>query len=91
MKNSTVAATCTTDILANIFDDAWELQKFPIPKLTPGFKLEPPFSREFPAFLGRASPLPEESFSCVFYICHSANVPGVQPCPSAPILPRFRE
>ncbi|MDR2677328.1 MAG: hypothetical protein LBB26_02045 [Puniceicoccales bacterium] len=47
-------ATATTDI----FNDDCKLQTLPVSELTPGFKLEPPFSWEFPAFLGRASPLP---------------------------------
>ncbi|MDR2677544.1 MAG: hypothetical protein LBB26_03205 [Puniceicoccales bacterium] len=51
MKNTTAAT-------ADIFNDDWDQQMFPTPELTLGFKLEPPFLWEFPAFLGRASPLP---------------------------------
>ncbi|MDR2677751.1 MAG: hypothetical protein LBB26_04320 [Puniceicoccales bacterium] len=44
--------------MIDIFDGAWGLPVFLIHKLTPGYKLEPSFLREFPAILGRASPLP---------------------------------
>ncbi|MDR2677357.1 MAG: hypothetical protein LBB26_02205 [Puniceicoccales bacterium] len=54
MKNTTIVAAHP----ANIFDDDCELQIFPTPGLTPGSKLKLSFSREFPASLGRASPLP---------------------------------
>ncbi|MDR2677348.1 MAG: hypothetical protein LBB26_02155 [Puniceicoccales bacterium] len=54
MKSTTVTATFTADI----FDGDWKLQMLLIPRLTPSFKLELSFSREFPASLGRASPLP---------------------------------
>ncbi|MDR2677521.1 MAG: hypothetical protein LBB26_03070 [Puniceicoccales bacterium] len=49
--------TDTTAHASNIFDGDWELQMLPIPGLTPGFTLELLFLWEFPASLGRASPL----------------------------------
>ncbi|MDR2677218.1 MAG: hypothetical protein LBB26_01475 [Puniceicoccales bacterium] len=54
MESTTITAARERDI----FDDDRELQLFPNLGLTPGSKLEPPFLWEFPAFLGRASPLP---------------------------------
>ncbi|MDR2677144.1 MAG: hypothetical protein LBB26_01075 [Puniceicoccales bacterium] len=36
----------------------WKLPAFSVPELTPGSQLGFPFLWEFPAFLGRASPLP---------------------------------
>ncbi|MDR2677498.1 MAG: hypothetical protein LBB26_02955 [Puniceicoccales bacterium] len=50
MKNTTAFTT-------NTFDGDWELQMSPVLELPPGLKPEPPFLREFPAFLGRASSL----------------------------------
>ncbi|MDR2677076.1 MAG: hypothetical protein LBB26_00720 [Puniceicoccales bacterium] len=52
MKNVTATSPTGTS------DCAQELQMFLLPELTPGFKLKPSFSREFPLSLGRASPLP---------------------------------
>ncbi|MDR2676982.1 MAG: hypothetical protein LBB26_00195 [Puniceicoccales bacterium] len=60
MKNATTTPASATDI----FNGDWELQIFPAPRLTPGFKLEPSFLREFSAFLGRASPLPAAQAIC---------------------------
>ncbi|MDR2677153.1 MAG: hypothetical protein LBB26_01120 [Puniceicoccales bacterium] len=54
MKNTTDTAISTTDI----FDDDCELQIFQTPGLTPGLRLEPSFSREFPTPLRQASPPP---------------------------------
>ncbi|MDR2677002.1 MAG: hypothetical protein LBB26_00320 [Puniceicoccales bacterium] len=54
MKNTTVIAASTADIS----DDDLELQTFSTPGLTPGFKREPSFLWEFPAFSRWASPLP---------------------------------
>ncbi|MDR2677052.1 MAG: hypothetical protein LBB26_00595 [Puniceicoccales bacterium] len=51
MKSTAIRAT-------DIFDGDRGLQMFPGPRLIPGLKLEPPSLWEFPAFLGRASPLP---------------------------------
>ncbi|MDR2677776.1 MAG: hypothetical protein LBB26_04445 [Puniceicoccales bacterium] len=48
----------TTAPMTDVFYGDWKLQTFPVHGLTPGFKLEPPFLRGFPTFLGRASPLP---------------------------------
>ncbi|MDR2676978.1 MAG: hypothetical protein LBB26_00175 [Puniceicoccales bacterium] len=42
---------------ADIFSGGWKLLMFPALGLAPGFKLEPSFSRKFPTFLKRASPL----------------------------------
>ncbi|MDR2677701.1 MAG: hypothetical protein LBB26_04045 [Puniceicoccales bacterium] len=53
MKSNTVTAAA-----ADIFDHNRGLQMSPIQGLTPGLKLEPSFSRKFPTFLERASPLP---------------------------------
>ncbi|MDR2677693.1 MAG: hypothetical protein LBB26_04000 [Puniceicoccales bacterium] len=52
------STTDTTANTANIFNGGLELQAFPALGLTPDFKLGPSFLREFPASLGRASPLP---------------------------------
>ncbi|MDR2677458.1 MAG: hypothetical protein LBB26_02755 [Puniceicoccales bacterium] len=52
----------TTDTAAfalNIFDGDWELQAFPVLGLPPGLKQETSFLGKFPAFLERASPLPD--------------------------------
>ncbi|MDR2677759.1 MAG: hypothetical protein LBB26_04360 [Puniceicoccales bacterium] len=47
-----------TTFTPDIFDNDQGTQTFPAPGLTSGFKLELPILWEFPAFLGRASPLP---------------------------------
>ncbi|MDR2677491.1 MAG: hypothetical protein LBB26_02920 [Puniceicoccales bacterium] len=52
------SSTDTTANTADIFTSNWGLQMSSIPRPAPGFKLEFPFLRKFPAFLGRASPLP---------------------------------
>ncbi|MDR2677727.1 MAG: hypothetical protein LBB26_04180 [Puniceicoccales bacterium] len=49
------STTDTTAAMADTFNGNWELQTFLTTGLTPGFKLGPTFSREFPAFLRRAS------------------------------------
>ncbi|MDR2677254.1 MAG: hypothetical protein LBB26_01655 [Puniceicoccales bacterium] len=54
MKNTTNIDDPATDI----FNGDWGPKMFPVPRLTPGFKLGLPFLWEFSAFLEGANPPP---------------------------------